>query len=90
MAKEWLRKSYAFIGRVTIGGGWMRAPIFLQQNLDLHIFLPGSYSIGRDEHRPEFIEGQLEDWNIKIIDGATSVSYSHSSFNSLNKLVLKK
>ena len=88
MAKEWLRKSYAFIGRVTIGGGWMRAPIFLQQNLDLHIFLPGSYSIGRDEHRPEFIEGQIEDWNIKIIDGATSVSYSHSSFNSLNKLVL--
>jgi hypothetical protein len=88
LAKEWLRKSYAFIGRVTIGGGWMRAPIFLQQNLDLHIFLPGSYSVGRDEHRPEFIEGQIENWNIKIINGATSVSYSHSSFNSLNKLVL--
>jgi len=88
MAKEWLRKGHVFIGRVTIGGGWMRAPILLQQNLDLHIFLPGSYSIGRDEHRPEFIEGQIGDWNIKIIDGATSVSYNHSSFNSLNKLVL--
>lgn len=88
MTKEWLRKGHAFVGRVTIGGGWMRAPIFLQPNLNLHIFLPGFYSIDQDEHIPEFIEGQIEDWNFKVIDGATTVSYSHGDLNSLNKLVL--
>jgi len=88
VAKEWLRKGLGFIGRVTIGGGWIRAPIFLQPNLDLHIFLPGLYTVGRNEHIPEFIEGQIEDWNIKVIDGATSVSYSHGDLNSLNKSVL--
>lgn len=85
MAKEWLRECHTFIGRVKIGGKWMRAPIFLQPNLNLHIFLPGRYSIGRDEHRPEIIEGRIEDWNIKVIDGATSITYSHGNISSLNK-----
>ena len=87
MAKEWVRECHTIIGRVKIGGKWMRAPVYLQPNLDLHISLSGTYTVSRNEHRPELIEGQIEDWNIKAIDGAISVSYSHGSFDSLNELV---
>ncbi len=89
MAKKWLRDCHIFIGHVKIGDKWMRAPVSLQPNLNLHIFLPASYTVGRNEHRPECVKGQIEDWNLNVIDGGTSVSYYDSDLNFLNKLVPK-
>lgn len=83
MADVWLRKGHAFIGRVTIGSGWEQAPIYLQSNLDLHIFLPWYYSLHRNDEIPKSIEGRVEDWNIRISNGAISVSHRQSNLSSL-------
>lgn len=90
MAEEWLRKGHAFIGRVTIGSGWERTPIYLQPNLDLHIFLPWYYSLQRNDGIPKFIEGQIEDWNIRINNGAVSVSSRHDKLYSLIEPLTKQ
>ena len=90
MNAERLRKGHAFIGRVTIGGGWERTPIYLQPNLDLHIFLPGLYSTGNDKNIPKSIEGRIEDWNIRIDDGAVSVSSRHDNLYSLIEPLTKQ
>jgi hypothetical protein len=82
VADGWLRKGYAFIGRVTIGNGCERTPIYLQPNLDLHIFIP-SCSLQQHYEIPKFIEGQIKDWNISISDGSASVSYSHNYLSNL-------
>lgn len=87
---EWLRKGHVFIGRVTIGSGWERAPIYLQPNLDLHIFLRGLYPIGSDGNIPKSIEGRIEDWNIKINGGAISVSFKPGILYSLIESTIQK
>jgi hypothetical protein len=84
---KWLRIEYRFLGRVKVSGAWCYAIIILQPDLELHIFLPGLYRIDRDEEIPEFIEGQLEDWHIRISEGAIAVSSRHHDFDSLNEKI---
>lgn len=83
MTDSWLRKGHVFIGSVTIGDGWTQAPIYIKPSLELHIFLPWHYSSQLSDEIPKSIEGRIEDWNIKINNGATSVSFSHDILSSL-------
>lgn len=80
--ETWLRKNHRFLGRVTIGRGWYSAIVLLQPDLKLRIFLPFDLI---DKEVPDLIEGLIEQWNIKISDGAISISYRYYDFDSLNK-----
>jgi len=83
----WLRKEHRFLGRVMISGGWSPAIILLQPDLELHIFMPGLYRIDIDNEVPKLIEGQLDVWDLRIGDGAISVSSRQDDFNSLNEKI---
>jgi len=82
---KWLIEEHRFMGRVLIDTVWRPALIILQPDLKLHIFLPGLYRLKVNEERPKSIEGQVAGWELRIIDGSSSISFSPNSFNSLNE-----
>jgi len=82
---EWLIEEHRFLGRALIGNVWHPALIILQPDLELHIFLPGLYRLRVNEERPKSIEGQVAGWDIRIIDGPSSISFSPNSFDSFNE-----
>lgn len=88
MINKWLREEHRFLGRIIISKGWCPAVVQLQPDIELHIFLPGLYDINNDIEIPRLIEGRLEEWDIRISDGAISVSYQHHDFDSLNEKLL--
>lgn len=75
-----LKNDYKFKGRVKISGKWIFAPILLQKNFHLRVCLPDVYRVDKGNEIPEFIEGQIKDWNIQINDSVLSVSSWHSTF----------
>lgn len=84
---ERLSKEYRFLGHVLIRGGWCNAIILVQPDLKLHIFLPGIYRINVDEEIPKLIKGRIEDWDLKVMNGASSVSFTQNSFNYFNETI---
>lgn len=87
MLNKWLSKEHRFIGRVMEKGGWSPAIIILQPDLNLHIFLPGLYRNNVDGEIPKLIEGRIGDWDLKVMDGASSVSFTPNSFNYFNEII---
>ncbi|MBI2472795.1 MAG: hypothetical protein HYV59_16385 [Planctomycetes bacterium] len=85
MKNKRLTEEHRFLGRVRVNDEWHFAIIILQPDLELHIFLPMFPSY---EEIPKIIEGQIEDWNIKINNGFVSVSFRYyDDFNSLSEKI---
>lgn len=84
MTNKRLIEEHRFLGRVMVNDEWHSAIIILQPDLELHFFLPMFPSY---EEIPKIIEGQLEDWGIKINNGFMYVSFRYDDFNSLNEKI---
>lgn len=86
MLNNKLTKEHRFVGRVFIRDSWLPAIISLRPDLEVYLFVP--MLTPTDEGLPKIVEGQIEDWNIRVVRIARSISHnSFSDFNAIKRKV---